>query len=113
MSFEVKDVVADNSLKEFGLKLPRVPGIPGLSVTTGPFGFQDARVSLNQSIYNATIRDSYKAENHAAEASTLSVKDAQDVVVYPVGRHFSSLPRRRRGLKRLRLNSPLHGNWTD
>ena len=85
VTLEIKDVVADNSLKEFGLKLPRVPGILGLPATTGAFGFQDARVSLNQSIYNSTIRNSYKAEKHAAQASTLSVKDAQDVVVYAVG----------------------------
>jgi outer membrane protein TolC len=87
ISVEVKDVVANNSLKEFGLKLPRVPGLPlpGLPATTGAFAFQDARVSVNQSIYNSTIRNSYKAEKHAAEASALSLKDAQDVVVYAVG----------------------------
>ncbi len=85
VTLEVRDVVADNSLKEFGLRLPRVPGIPGLPATTGAFGFQEARISLNQSIYNSTIRNSYKAENHAAEASTLSLKDAQDVVVLAVG----------------------------
>jgi outer membrane protein TolC len=85
VTLEIRDVAADNSLKEFGLRLPRVPGIPGLPSTTGAFGFQDARVSLNQSVYNSTIRNSYTAEKHAAEASTLSVKDAQDVVVYAVG----------------------------
>jgi outer membrane protein TolC len=85
VSFEAKNVLANASLKEFGLKLPSIPGTSGLPATTGAFGFQDTRVSVTQSIYNSAIQNGYQAEKHAQQASLLSSKDARDVVVYAVG----------------------------
>jgi outer membrane protein TolC len=40
------------SYKEIGLKLPPIPGLPALPATSGAFGYQDARVSLAQSLYS-------------------------------------------------------------
>jgi outer membrane protein TolC len=66
------------NFKEIGLKLPPIPGLPALPSTSGAFGYQDARVSLTQSLYSAELRSD-------EQASTLSVLDARDVVVFAVG----------------------------
>ena len=73
------------SFKEIGLKLPPIPGLPPLAPTTGGFGYQDARVSLAQSVYNAELRNEYRARKSDERASELSVQDARDVVVFAVG----------------------------
>ena len=73
------------SFKEIGLKLPPIPGLPPLPPTTGGFGYQDARVSLAQSVYNAELRNHYRARKSDERASELSVQDARDVVVFAVG----------------------------
>src|SRR5262245_34241821 len=64
------------SLREFGLKGPGFPS------STGSFGFEDARVTFTQSIYNGELRNRYRAEVAAARASDLNAKDARDVVVF-------------------------------
>ena len=63
----------DISLKEIGLKLPPIPGFAGLPPTTGGFGFQDVRVGVTQSVYDATLRGLYRAENESERASAYSV----------------------------------------
>src|SRR5882724_4668677 len=73
------------SYKEIGLKLPPIPGLPALPSTSGGFGYQDARVSLTQSLYNAELRNQYRARKRDEQASTLSVQDSRDVVVFAVG----------------------------
>ena len=85
LSVGVEQAYEDLSLKEIGLKLPPIPGFPGLPPTTGAFGFQDARVTLTQSIYSAELRNEYHAQKKAERASAFSTKDARDVVVYAVG----------------------------
>jgi outer membrane protein TolC len=75
----------DLSLKEIGLKLPPIPGFRGLPATTGGFGFEDARVAVEQSVYSARLRDQYKAEKTEEQASAFDVKDSRDVVVLAVG----------------------------
>ncbi len=72
------------SFKEIGLKLPPLPGIGLLPPTTGGFGYQDARIAVDQTIYSAELRNRYKAQKLAEEASLFSVKDSRDVVVYAV-----------------------------
>jgi len=72
------------SFKEIGLKLPPIPGLT-LPPTTGGFGFQDARVSLNQSLFNMPLREQYRAAKSTEQAAILNVKDARDVVVLAVG----------------------------
>jgi outer membrane protein TolC len=73
------------SFKEIGLKLPPIPGLT-LPPTTGGFGYQDARVNLAQSVYNAELRNHYRARKSDERASELSVQDARDVVVFAAGR---------------------------
>jgi outer membrane protein TolC len=85
ISAEGKQVFENISFKEIGLKLPPIPGFPGLSSTTGGFGYQDARVSVTQSLYNAEMRGHYQAQKEAEKASVLSSKDSRDVVVFAIG----------------------------
>src|SRR5258708_19068408 len=73
------------SFKEIGLRLPPIPGLPVLPSTSGAFGYQDARVSLSQSLYNAELRNQYRARKTDEQASILSVQDSRDVVVFAVG----------------------------
>jgi outer membrane protein TolC len=73
------------SFKEIGLKLPPIPGLAGLPPTTGGFGYQDARVSLGLSVYDAKLRNVYRARKSDEEASRQSIRDARDVVVVAVG----------------------------
>jgi outer membrane protein TolC len=73
------------SFKEIGLKLPPIPGFPGLPSTSGGFGYQDARLSLKQSIYDAELLNQYRSQRDAERASALNVKDSRDVVVFAVG----------------------------
>jgi len=73
------------SYKEIGLKLPPIPGLPSLPPTSGGFGYQDARINLTQSIYDASLRSRYRARKSAEEASIFDIKDARDVVVLAVG----------------------------
>jgi len=73
------------SYKEIGLKLPPIPGLPALPSTSGGFGYQDARVSLTQSLYNAELRNQYRARRSDEQASLLSIQDSRDVVVFAVG----------------------------
>ena len=73
------------SYKEIGLKLPPIPGLPALPSTSGAFGYQDARVSLTQSLYSAELRNQYRARKSDEQASSLSVQDSRDVVVFAVG----------------------------
>ncbi len=73
------------SYKEIGLKLPSIPGLPALPLTSGGFGYQDARVSLTQSLYSAGLRNEYRARKSDEQASVLSIQDSRDVVVFAVG----------------------------
>jgi outer membrane protein TolC len=73
------------SYKEIGLKLPPIPGLPALPSTSGAFGYQDARVSLAQSLYDGELRNQYRARRSDEQASMLSVRDSRDVVVFAVG----------------------------
>ncbi len=73
------------SFKEIGLRLPPMPGFPGLPSTSGGFGYQDARLSVKQSIYDAELLNQYRSRRDAERASALNVKDSRDVVVFAVG----------------------------
>ena len=78
----------DISFKEIGLKLPPIPGFPGLPPTTGGFGYQDARIAASQSIFNLELQNRYRAQKAFASVSELNEKDARDVVVFAVGAAF-------------------------
>lgn len=74
------------SFQEAGLsKLPPIPGVGRLPITSEDFSYQDARASLTQSVYSAELHDRYRAQQSAEQASAFSARDARDVVVYAVG----------------------------
>lgn len=74
------------NFQEAGLsKLPPIPGVGRLPNTSGDFSYQDARASLTQSVYGAELHDRYRSQQKVEQASTFSVRDARDVVVYAVG----------------------------
>ena len=85
LSVKGEQAFEDLSLKEIGLKLPPIPGFPGLPATTGGFGYQDARISLTQIVYSTELHDRYRGQKQAEQASAFSTHDARDVVVYAVG----------------------------
>jgi outer membrane protein TolC len=85
LSADARQGYEDLSYKELGIKLPPISGLPALPPTSGAFGYQDARVSLAQSLYNAELRNEYRARRSDEEASMLSVRDSRDVVVFAVG----------------------------
>jgi outer membrane protein TolC len=73
------------SYREIGLKLPPIPGLPKLPATSGGFGYQDVRVDVSQRLFDHELRERYQARKQDERASSLSVKDARDVVVLAVG----------------------------
>ena len=85
LSADGSQVYENISFKEIGLKLPAIPGFPGLPSTSGGFGYQDARLSLTQSIYNPQLLNEYRSRRDAERASALNVKDSRDVVLFAVG----------------------------
>ena len=85
VSAEARQGYENLSYKEIGLKLPPIPGLPALPSTSGAFGYQDARVTLTQSLYSAELRNQYRGRKSDELASKLSVQDSRDVVVFAVG----------------------------
>src|SRR3984893_6059460 len=85
LSAQARQGYENLSYKEIGLKLPPTPGLPALPSTSGGFGYQDARVSVTQSLYNAELRNQYRARKSEEQASRLSIQDSRDVVVFAVG----------------------------
>src|SRR5580700_6006117 len=85
LSADARQGYENLSYKEIGLKLPPISGLPALPSTSGAFGYQDARVSLAQSLYNGELRNQYRARRSDEQASILSVRDSRDVVVFAVG----------------------------
>jgi outer membrane protein TolC len=85
LSADARQGYENLSYQEIGLKLPPIPGLPALPSTSGAFRYQDARISLAQSLYNAELRNEYRARRSDEQASMLSVQDSRDVVVFAVG----------------------------
>jgi outer membrane protein TolC len=85
LSADARQGYENLSFRELGIKLPPIPGLPALPSTSGGFGYQDARVSLTQSLYNAELRDQYRARKSDEQGSILSIRDSRDVVVFAVG----------------------------
>ena len=73
------------SFKAIGIRLPPGLGLPALPSTSGAFGYQDARISVSQTVYSPVLRNRYRAQESGERASTLSIKDSRDVIVYAVG----------------------------
>ncbi len=91
LTARVRQAYEDISFKEIGLKLPPIPGLPALPATSGGFGYQDARVSLTQSLYNGTLENQYRARKRDEQASALNIQDSRDVVVFAVGTAYTQV----------------------
>jgi len=84
LTANARQVYENLSFKEIGLKLPPGAGFQ-LPATSGGFGYQDTRVNVSQQVYNANLRDRYRANKNLEQASLLNQKDSRDVVVFAVG----------------------------
>jgi outer membrane protein TolC len=88
--------------KSFSYLLPQVTGnlhhqtgeldlvtfgfsIPGIPKIIGPFSYQDARVTLNQQVFNLQYLLKYKSSRESAKAADLALSDTRDLVVVAVG----------------------------
>jgi len=85
ISAQSRQALEDISYSTIGLKFPAIPGLPALPPTTGAFGFQDARISVTQPLYDLRLRQEYRAEKYMEQTSLLNIKDARDVVVFAAG----------------------------
>jgi outer membrane protein TolC len=72
------------SYKQLNFALPPQSGIQ-LTPTTGGFGYSEARITAQSAVLNLTLLDRYKEVKVLETASSLSTKDARDVVVFAVG----------------------------
>ncbi|MEO6964992.1 MAG: TolC family protein [Acidobacteriaceae bacterium] len=63
----------------------RIPGFPSV---IGPFGSTDFRASLDQAVLNVSSLQNYLAARHDFDASKLSAKDSEDLVVLTVGNAY-------------------------
>lgn len=75
-----------NSLQEdlvaFGLNLPGIPAI------VGPFGYQNARAYLQQTIYDRPSLRNLKSAGESLKAARLSAEDARNLVVQAVSNAY-------------------------
>jgi len=78
----IKEAVQETNLQAEGL---RIPGFPAI---IGPYGFTDARATLNWSLLNISSLKNYLASKHNFQGSQLSVQDARDMVVLTVGNAY-------------------------
>jgi outer membrane protein TolC len=79
LSGSVRQWSGELSLVTFGFKFPGIPEI------IGPFSYQDARVTLNQQVFNLQSLRDYQSARASAHAADLSLADARDLVVVAVG----------------------------
>ena len=63
---------------------------PGFSIPTivGPFSFTDARAYASFSVFDYSLRKSYRASQEGERAAQLSFKDARDLVVQSVANAY-------------------------
>jgi len=84
ISADTRQVYQQLSFKELGIKLPSQIGLQ-LPPTSGGFGYSDARIVAQSSVFNVELMDRYRSQKAIEAASALSEKDARDVVVFAVG----------------------------
>jgi outer membrane protein TolC len=76
--------VADSqiNLRELGLS-----GFPGITIpaSIGPFSYFDARLTVNQSLFDSKLIKNTRAANQSLKSAEYTFKDARDLVVLAVG----------------------------
>jgi outer membrane protein TolC len=78
----IKESVQEADLQAEGL---RIAGFPAI---IGPYGFTDARATLDLSLLNLSALQNYLASKHNFAGTKLSVDDAHDLVVLTVGNAY-------------------------
>jgi len=83
---EVSENVEQIDLKTRGIDFH----LPGFSTPTivGPFDYTDARAYASFSVFDYSLRKSYRAAKEGERAAQLSVKDARDLVVQSVANAY-------------------------
>jgi outer membrane protein TolC len=83
--------VASENVEQIDLKTRGISfHLPGFSTPAivGPFHYTDARAYASFSVFDYSVRKSYRAAQEAERAAQLSVKDARDLVVQSVANAY-------------------------
>ena len=80
----ISQTVEQVNLRALGFKF-NVPGIP---VIVGPFGIQDARGNVSQTLFDWSSVEKLKASNELLKASQNSYKSSRDLVVLAVANAY-------------------------
>jgi outer membrane protein TolC len=80
----VSQTVEQVNLRALGLKIP----IAGFPVVVGPFGVQDARGNVSQTLFDWSSFEKLKASNERLKASQNSYKSSRDLVVLAVANAY-------------------------
>jgi len=85
VSASASNTVAQTNLAAFGFKFSLPPGLNfSIPTVVGPYNYSQAQANLSASIYDAVARRNYSASKELERASTLSAKDARELVVVAV-----------------------------
>jgi outer membrane protein TolC len=70
--------------------IAKLPGVPAqaVGVSVGPFNYFDARVSVEQSLFNWKAINGNRASNQNVKAAQYTYQDARDVVVLAIGNAY-------------------------
>jgi outer membrane protein TolC len=80
----ISQTVEQVNLRALGLKIP----IAGFPVIVGPFGIQDARGSISQTLFDWNSVEKLRASNERLKASQNSYKSSRDLVVLAVANAY-------------------------
>jgi outer membrane protein TolC len=80
----ISQTVEQVNLRALGLKIP----IAGFPVIVGPFGIQDARGSISQTLFDWNSVEKLRASNERLKASRNSYKSSRDLVVLAVANAY-------------------------
>ena len=80
----ISQTVEQVNLRALGLKIP----VAGFPVIVGPFGIQDARGSVSQTLFNWSSVEKLRASNERLKASQNTYKSSRDFVVLAVANAY-------------------------
>jgi outer membrane protein TolC len=83
----ISQAVEQVNLRALGLKIP----IVGFPVIVGPFGVQDARGNVSQTLFDWSSVEKLRASNERIRASQNSYKSSRDLVVLAVANAYLQL----------------------
>lgn len=76
VSASLTENVQQTNLAAFGIRIPFGPTV------VGPFNYFDLRARLNQTVFDFTTLNNYRASKATSEAARQSAQDARDLVVF-------------------------------